>query len=52
MAVKAVAAKPKVRPKPAPANVASDLTGDPWMVPPINTEERLRCIEALGQADP
>ena len=49
MAVKAVAAKTKARPKPAPAAVASDLTGDPWTIPPINTEERLRCIEALGK---
>jgi hypothetical protein len=39
--------KPKTRPKPAP--VASDLTGDPWVTPPINTEERLRCIEALSK---
>jgi hypothetical protein len=47
MAVKAAAVKAKVRPKPAP--VASDLTGDPWATPPVNTDERMHCIEALGK---
>ena len=49
MAVKVLAAKTKSRPKPKAAPAASDLTGDPWATPPINTEERLRCIEALGK---
>jgi hypothetical protein len=49
MAVKALVAKTKVRPKPKSAPGASDLTGDPWATPPVNTEERLHCIEALGK---
>src|SRR5262245_34020173 len=49
MAVKTPTAKTKVRPKAAPASAASDLTGDPWSTPPVTTEERLRCIEALGK---
>src|SRR5437868_13662653 len=48
MAVKTLAAKTKVRPKAAPP-AASDLTGDPWSTPPVTTEERLNCIEALGK---
>jgi hypothetical protein len=47
MAVKTAAAKTKVRSKPAP--VASDLTGDPWSTPPVTTQERMVCIEALGK---
>jgi hypothetical protein len=39
--------KAKARPKTAPA--VSDLMGDPWTTPPITTEERLNCIEALGK---
>jgi hypothetical protein len=49
MGAKAVLAKTKSRPKPAPAAVVTDLNGDPWTIPPVNTEERLRCIEALGK---
>jgi hypothetical protein len=47
MAVKTAVLKSKVRPKAAPA--ASDLTGDPWATPPVTTEERMICIEALGK---
>ncbi len=47
MAVKAVVAKTKARPKSAP--VTTDLANDPWATPPVNTEERLRCIESLGK---
>ena len=51
MAGKVLAVKTKARPKskPAAATAASELTGDPWTIPPVNTEERLRCIEALGK---
>jgi hypothetical protein len=40
--------KAKVRPKTAPP-AASELMGDPWAIPPVSTEERLHCIEALGK---
>jgi hypothetical protein len=47
MATKAPPVKAKARPKTAPA--VSELMGDPWATPPVTTEERLNCIEALGK---
>ncbi len=39
----------KAKPRSKPASVPSELTGDPWATPPATTEERMRCIEALGK---
>jgi hypothetical protein len=50
MAATKAPVKAKSRPKtPKTAPVTSDLMGDPWSIPPVSTEERLRCIEALGK---
>lgn len=50
MAVK-VAAKPpvKVKGRAKPPAATGELPGDLWATPPTTTEERLRCIEALGK---
>jgi hypothetical protein len=39
----------KAKPRSKPASVPSELAGDPWATPPATTEERMRCIEALGK---
>jgi hypothetical protein len=50
MATKAPVKAPiKAKPRPKTAPPASELMGDPWSIPPVSTEERLHCIEALGK---